>query len=219
MRPAGADRLEGGVPATPEIATGRVAATIAERVAGDGLVVLERRSVGTVERLLTMSVSTRVAAQAQASVVVVPAAWSPPGEEQPVTVAVDDPLLVDGQVEAALAAARAAKLRLVVLHAVWLAEPYQDLAFGNDTRTRWVDQAEQTLAQSLTALGPADDVPDDIDVDVQWRRPVDALVGATRTSSLLVVGRRPGHLGIHLGSLTRAVLRHAEGPVLVVDRS
>ena len=216
---AAADQLEGRVTYTTEIATGPVAATIAERVARDGLVVLERRDTGTVERLLTMSVSTRVAAQAHAPVAVVPAGWTRPIEEQPVTVAVDEPLLVDGQVEAALAAARAAKQQLVVLHAVWLAEPYQDIAFGNDTRTRWIEEAEQALTQSLTALGPGDDLPDDVHVDVQWRRPVDALVGATRISSLLVLGRRPGHLGIHLGSLTRTVLRHAEGPVLVVDRS
>lgn len=212
---AAADRLEARVPYTTEIATGPIAATIADRATRVGLVVLERRDVGTVERLLTMSVSTRVAAQAHAPVVVVPAGWSRPAEEQPVIVAVDDPLLVFGQVEAALAAARAAKVRLVVLHAVWLAEPYQEIAFGSDTRTRWVEEAEQVLTQSLAALGPADDM----DVDVQWRRPVDALVGATRMSSLLVLGRRPGHLGVHLGPLTRTVLRHAEGPVLVVDRS
>ena len=216
---AAAGRLEGRVPYTTEIATGPVAATIAERVASDGLVVLERRDASTMERLLTMSVSTRVAAQAHAPVVVVPAGWTRPIEEQPVTVAVDEPLRVDAQVEAALATARSAKQRLVVLHAVWLAEAYQDIAFGNDTRTRWIAEAETALAHSLKSLGAEKDVPDDIDVDVQWRRPVEALVGATRTSALLVLGRRPGHLGVHLGSLTRTVLRHAEGPVMVVDRS
>ncbi|GAB3195109.1 universal stress protein [Nocardioides hungaricus] len=209
------NRLEGRIPHTTEIATGPVAATIAERAARDGLVVLERRDAGTMERLLTMSVSTRVAAHAQAPVVVVPAGWTVPLEEQPVAVALDEPLLVNAQVRAALAHARAAGRRLVVLHAVWLAEPYQDLLFSNDTRERWIHEAEDVLRHSLTELGPIDDV----DLDVRWRRPVDALVGATRTSSMLVLGRRPGHLGVHLGALTRTVLRHAEGPVMVVDRS
>ena len=216
---AAADLLEGRVPYTTEIATGPVAATLAERVASDGLVVLERRDAGTMERLLTMSVSTRVAAQAQAPVVVVPAVWTRPSEEQPVTVAVDEPLRVDAQVESALAAARAAKQRLVVLHAVWLSEAYQDAGLGSDTRARWMAESQAALEQSLRALGTGGQLPDDVDVEVQWRRPIEALVDATRTSSLLVLGRRPGHLGIHLGSLTRTVLRHAEGPVMVVDRS
>ena len=211
-------RLAGRVPLTTELATGRVAASIADRAADAELVVLERRDAGTVERLLTMSVSTRVAAHAGTPVAVVPASWRPqPGEELPVTVGVDRPLDAIGQVETALAYARDRSAPLTVLHATWLAEPYQDIVFSNGTPNRWVHEAEHELELALAKLpGPTDDVTR----DVQWRRPVDALVGATRLSAILVLSRLPPHgLGPHLGAVTRTVLRHAEGPVLVVART
>ena len=45
-------------------------------------------------------------------------------------------------------------------------------------------------------------------------------MGATKTSYLLVLSRRDEHpLGAHLGPMTRTVLRHAEGPVMVVGRT
>jgi nucleotide-binding universal stress UspA family protein len=209
-----ADRLEGRIPFTTEIATGPVAATLAERAASAGLVVLERREVGSVERLLTMSVSTRVAAHAQAPVAVVPAGWTAPPGGRPVTVGVDDPRLADGQLLAALDLARGTKRRLVVLHAAWVPEAYQAMVAGDD-RGRWVRQGTEALTATLARIGATDEV----EVDVRWHRPVDALVLAAQRSSVLVLGRRPGRLGVHLGGLTRTVLRHAEAPVLVVDRS
>lgn len=210
--------LDDQVPMTAEIRTGPVAAEITERAAAADLVVLERRDVGTVERLLTMSVSTRVAAHALVPVAVVPETWAPqPEDELPVVVGVDTPTDPVGQVEAALAYAGASGRSLEVLHAAWLAEPWEDLAFGNYSRDRWVQDADHELEMALAKL-PETSV--EITREVQWRRPVDALVGATRRSAVLVLNRRAEHaLAPHLGSTTRAVLRHARGPVLVVDRT
>lgn len=214
MRP----RLDGRVPLTTELATGPVATTIVERAADGELIVLERRDTGRVERLLTMSISTRVAAHAHVPVAVVPTSWTArPGEQLPVTVGVDRPLEALGQVETALGYARRTGRGLVVLHASWLAEPYQDLAFSNETRDQWVHDAEAELDLALSkVVEPTDDVR----YDVQWRRPSEALVGATRRSSVVVLSRRPENsIRPHLGAITRTVLRHAEGPVLVVDRT
>lgn len=213
-------RLDGRAEMTTEIATGPVVGTVVARAADAELLVMERRDTGWAERLLTMSVSTSVAAHATTPVVVVPERWEHHYDEDalPVTVGVDRPLDAAGQVETAFGYARSAGRPLIVLHAAWLAEQYQDVAFQNSTRDQWCGDAERELVEALAK------VPDleaaDVTVDVPWRRPVDALVGATRTSYLLVLSRRGEHpLGAHLGSKTRAVLRHAEGPVMVVGRT
>lgn len=62
-----------------------------------------------------------------------------------------------------------------------------------------------------------DDVPTEL--VVVHERAAEALVRAGERSSLLVVGRHRHTipLGPHLGSVVRAVLRHATCPVMVVD--
>lgn len=213
-----AERLRNRVPVATEIRTGPVAASITDRAAVADLVVLERRDVGTVERLLTMSVSTRVAAHARVPVAVVPQSWAAPADaDLPVVVGVDTPTDPLGQVEGALAYAEAAGRRLEVLHATWLVEPWQDVPLSVDSRDHWIRVGERELVTALEKL-PA--TPVEVTIDVQWRRPIDALVGASRRSAVLVLNRRAERpLSPHLGSTTRAVLRHAAGPVLVVDRS
>lgn len=212
-------RSRGGdvVPFSSQLLFGRVATTIVDRVPRDGVVLLERRDSG--DRLLTMSVSTRVAAHAHAAVVVVPASWRrSPHQPLPVTVGVDDPDQALGQVEAALGYARDTGRSLVVLHAAWLAEPYQDLVFGNTTRDEWVHDAEDRLDAALAKLPDRADV--DVATSVDWRRPADALVGASLVSAVVVLNRRRERaIGPHLGAVTRTVLRHAAGPVMVVDRT
>ncbi|MBA2953249.1 hypothetical protein GON03_02920 [Nocardioides sp. MAH-18] len=207
------------VPVSTELRYGPVAATLTERAAEADLVVLERRDAGTVERILTMSVSSRVAAHAPAAVVVVPRGWEPAPEELRITVGVDLPEDAWCQVAPAAAYARETGRPLVVLHAVWLAEPYQDLAFMDDGRLRWMRDATDEIQRSLKpCLDAGDTAPR---LDVRWQRPSDALVEATGTSSVVVLGRRSPRLlgGAHLGPVTRAVLQHAAGPVMVVDRT
>lgn len=211
-------RLDGRVPVNTEIRSGAAAATIADRAAVGDLVVLERRDVGTVERLLTMSVSTRVAAHARVPVIVVPESWRPnPNEALPVVVGVDSPTDPITQVETAQQYALDTGRRLTVLHAAWVAEPFEDTVFVNYTRKEWADDADRELKIALAKLP---DAPVELTRDVVWRRPVDALVGATRQAAVLVLNRRENHAhASQLGATTRAVLRHAEGPVMIVDRT
>jgi nucleotide-binding universal stress UspA family protein len=212
-------RLGTRAPLSVQLLYGRVAPTIADRAATAELVVLERRAIGAVERSLTMSVSTRVAAHAAAPVVVVPRDWSAADvEERPVTAGVDHPTAALGQVEAAAAYARALHRPLVALHALWLAEPYQNVIFAEHGRGDWVKQATVELERSLSRIGDLGEL--DLRLDVRWARPTEALVAATRTSSVVVLSRRrPEHVGAHLGPVTRAVLQNADGPVMVVDRT
>lgn len=212
-------RLAGRQPVSCRLVTGRVAATIDEHARAADVVVLERRDTDLVERLLTMSISTRVAAHGPAPAVVVPRHWQPPADPMPVTVGVDDPHQALGQVAAAAGHAAETGRLLVVVHAVWLAEPYQDLVLTEYSREDWLSDATEALRQSLVPLTSPSTGPQ-VRLDVRWGRPADVLVEASTQSSALVLTRRaPGHgLGAHLGPVTRAVLQHTECPVLVVDR-
>ena len=211
-------RVDGAVPLTTEILSGPVPTTIAARAAERDLVVLERRDPDVVDRLLTMSVSTRVAAHAKVPVVVVPHGWAPAAGPLPVTVGVDHPIEAAGQVETAAAYAVTSGRELRVLHAMWLAEPYQDTFFVNHTREQWTAEADLELQLALEKMR---DLGTPVTRVVRWVRPVDALVDATHRSAVLVLSRRPDHgpHGTHLGPVTRAVLRHAACPVMVVDRT
>jgi nucleotide-binding universal stress UspA family protein len=209
--------LDGRAPVSTEILDGPVVRTIVERANDTRLIVLEARGIGPVGRLVTRSVSTNVAAHAQVPVLVVPPAWSASvGGDLPVTVGVDEPLDAKHQVVAALELARGTGRQLVVLHAAWLAEPYQGAAFANYPRQRWVDDTRRELE---TAVADLTSPGDSVTCDVRWARPVEALVHATQRSSALVLNRRPAArpLAAHLGPVTRVVLHHAECPVLVVD--
>lgn len=212
------ERAGGALPIGTQLLDGPIVSTLVGRAAEADLVVLERLESG-LERLLTMSVSSRVAAHAPTPVVVVPRGWTPADPAGPVTVGVDDPREAFGQVAPALEYAELAGLPLVALHALWLAEPYQGVVFADGGREQWVTHARAGLEDSLGELSLRARV--ELTDDVRWARPVDALVEATRRSSVLVLGRRPGEhpWGGTLGAITRTVLRHAECPVLLVDRT
>lgn len=212
-------RVGDRVPVSTQLRYGPVAATLVERASDADLVVLQRRDAGTVERVLTMSVSSRVAAHTSTPVVVVPQAWAASDEPLPVTVGVDRTEDAMSQVDAAASYARETGRPLVVMHAVWVGEPYHELAYMEDNRRRWMHEATAELERNLKPI--ADAGGPELRLDVRWQRPSDALVEATRTSSVLVLSRRsPRRLGgAHLGPVTRAVLQHAEGLVLVADRT
>ncbi|CAI9407662.1 universal stress protein [Nocardioides sp. T2.26MG-1] len=195
-----------------------MARSIVERGNETRLIVLEAREIGPVGRLVTRSVSTSVAAHAHVPVLVVPRSWtSAVGADLPVTVGVDEPLDVKHEVPFALEMARETGRPLVVLHAAWIAEPYQGVAFVGYPLKQWLDDAYQELDTALSGMTTEADA---VTCDVHWARPVDALVRATQRSSVLVLSRRPATrpLAPHLGPVIRAVLHHAECPVMVVDR-
>lgn len=214
-------RLAGRQSLSTEITFGPLVRTIAERGSRRRLVIVERRNTGRLERLLTASISSGVAAHSRVPVVVVPPDWSAAGSEAlPVTVGVDHPLEAETEVAPAIEYARLAGRSCVVLHAAWLAEPYQDVLFSDYPRERWLADVSAELKTGLKAFlqaHPEAALP----LEVRWARPVDALVEATSRSSLLVLHRRPARpvVGARLGSVTRSVLQHAECPVLVVDRA
>lgn len=208
-------RLDGRLPVTTEIVFGHVAHTIAERGSAGDTIILERRDPGVLERLVTMSVSTNVAAHAAVPVIVVPPTWSGAhAQDRPITVGVDLTPDAKADVEIALGRARDTGRAVVAFNAAWIEVPYQSVALAGYSREEWVTDSTESLAATLEGVAGTGD---ELTCDVRWGRPVDALVAATDRSAELVLRRRPATRlhGAYLGPLTRAVLHHAHCPVVV----
>ena len=95
---------------------------------------------------------------------------------------------------------------------------YAGIPITDEEAEKWQESATAEIQPVVDALG---DEPFRVPyrVDVRRSSVADALVQASGSSDLLVVGRHDSQvpLGSHLGPIARAVLREAECPVLLVD--
>ena len=203
-------------PVTTELARGTTAGALVSAAEHAGVVVLQHQRMGQGRHLVpTLSTTTPVAALASAPVVAVPAGWTDSCDSPVITVGVADPQQSAEVVRAALDEARLWGATLRILRAWHYSDAYDDLIFTTPDQ----DEVEKrNLMQALTPL--LSTYPDvAIDIAVRHARAADALVDESGRSSLIVVGRHRHAipLGPHLGSVVRAVLRHATCPVMVVD--
>ena len=202
-------------PVTTELVRGTTVGALVETAENAGLVVLQHQRMGRGRLAPTLSTTTPVAALAPTPVVAVPAGWTGPPDPLVVTVGVADPHESAEVVRAALDEARLWGARLRILHAWHYSDAYDDLIFTGHHQ----DEVEKRdLVQALAPL--LADYPDvETDVTARHARAADALVDESGRASLVVVGRHRHAipLGPHLGSVVRAVLRHATCPVMVVD--
>lgn len=205
-----------GVPVTGQLAHGAPVPAIVAAVPDARVIVLQRRVLSRIARVVTRSVSNGVAARAHVPVVSVRAGWSPleGGVERVVTVGVEDPQRGVPILEAAVAAARSRGAALHVLHTWSYPTAYDDVMREADHE--WADRARLEVQAALDVVGT-----DGIKVVIEARHGLaaDALVEASRTSELVVVGRHDPLIpfGSHLGPVSRAVLHEAECPVLLTD--
>lgn len=175
-----------------------------------------RRAKG---RLRTLATTGNVAAHAAVPVVVVPPEWRPDAErETQVVVGVEDVLTAPQLLTTALeeTAVRGGRLRIV--HAWFYSDTYDGVAFAGPALQQHEDEVRTHLTRELEpVLSRHRDVPTEL--VVAHGRPADVLVEASRAAGLLVLGRHEASVpwGSHLGSVARAVLRHSECPVLVLD--
>lgn len=213
------DLVQGRVPVTSELLHGSTVPAVVDCSADARLVVLQRRDLSRLLRVVTISVTSGVAARAHCPVVAVPSGWEPNEAAAPlVAVGIDEPERGHAVLFAAMEAARDRGARLRIVHRWWFPNAYDDLIMSRIEDEAW---SSRTRAEIEEVLAPfREDFPDvTVEIDVRHGRPADALVEASRHALLVVVGRHDPiiPLGSHLGPVARAVLREAQSPVLLAQ--
>jgi nucleotide-binding universal stress UspA family protein len=198
-----------------EVTTGMAAALLVSLSAEAQLAVVGHRGLGGFAGLVIGSVGAALAAHAACTVVVV---------RGPATARHDGPIVVglDGspQSEAALAfAVEAAVARRVPLRAVraWLDPAVPYVVTGPADWDEEVRRQQGLLSEQLVEW--REKYPDlRVEPVLMQDRPAHALAQSTGGAQLVVVGSRGrgGLTGMLLGSVSQAMLQHAECPVAVV---
>src|SRR5262245_30465697 len=129
--------------------------------------------------------------------------------------------------EAAKAATELAKkfgssIRIVnIFDIIASVAPYMgvwDLAVGEDTITKYAQEAQQTSAKRTGEIFHKEDLPFEVSLD--WGRPADKIIEIAKdnNSDLIVMGSRGlgGIKSLLLGSVSDNVLHHAHCPVLII---
>jgi nucleotide-binding universal stress UspA family protein len=185
------------------------------------MIVLQHRRLGLVRRFMTGSTVNGVASRARVPVVSVPEDWSPsPSRPRVVTVGVQDPEEAGGLLRTAYEQASRRQAGLLVLHAWWIAGDYGAFTVDDAFRTRQEAELRASLTPTLDALDK--ELPGvDVELVVRFIPPAEALLAASETSDLLVLGRRHHLLppGTHLGPLARTVVGHSTGPVMLAPQT
>jgi len=140
--------------------------------------------------------------------------------EGPVMVGVDGSASSRAAVQLAFEAAELRGVPLVALFAfpygaadvTWHAEPSRQNPYSEQHKQQLAQEVLEMMAEQIAAH------PDVVvEVQVEWGRPQDMLVEASKSAGLLVVGSRGrgGFAGLLLGSTSKHVIRAAHCPVIV----
>ena len=203
------------VAVSQEVTTGMAAALLVSLSGEAQLAVVGHRGLGGFAGLVIGSVSAALAAHAACPVVVVRGPDAP-RQDGPVVVGLDG----SPQSEAALAfAVEAAVARRVPLRAVraWLDPAVPYVVTGPADWDEEVKRQQGLLSEQL--VGWREKYPElRVEPVLVQDRPAHALAQSTGDAQLVVVGSRGrgGLTGMLLGSVSQAMLQHAECPVAVV---
>jgi nucleotide-binding universal stress UspA family protein len=187
--------------------------------AADAACVVVGRRSSRLQHLLTGSTTSALAAHAHAPVIAVPDTWEPLVHHGVVVVGINGSHLASQTVDVALAEARVRRARLKVVHA-WRPGSQYDAGVGSQSVGReWTLATRTSLVQWMTELHADSDV--EWSIVAAYEDPAVALHEATRAADLLVLGRHGSRspFGQKLGSVTRALLRGGECPVMVAPTS
>ncbi|GAA2690826.1 universal stress protein [Streptomyces aculeolatus] len=216
-----AGEAEPGVAAEGAVVTGDTLPVMAEESRSAALAVVGSRGLGAFAGLLLGSTAVHLAAHGHCPVLVVRGAGDP-AREGPVVAGVDGSPAGDAAIEFAFAEAALRGTGILAVHAwsPWKAEvpPPQDPAapYASGAGDLAANE-ERLLAEALA--GRQERYPD-VPVDRRVLRggPREALIEASREAALVVVGARGrgGFTGMLLGSVSQALLHHADCPVAVV---
>jgi len=212
-----ADRLSRGkLRIDSVVVPGNRAKVLVESSEGAHLVVLGHRSLGMPQRILSHSTTMSVAARADCAVICVPAAWSPGVAHHSVLVGIDGSESSAETLATAFAAADERKASLRVLHAWRMPDGYEAMVDVGGLSQQWQTGAGEALAQLVEQWRRH--YPDvAVDIDVRNDDPARALVDASASADLVVIGRRgQGRvLGMPLGSVARALVLGTQAPLEV----
>jgi len=198
------------------VVTGPVVPVLLDQARDAAMLVLGSRGHGPMSEAMIGSVSQHVARHAPCPVVVVRPASASAGRR--IVVGIDGSEASAAALEFACERAEATGERVVALHA-WRSHDLPAEHRGYLPAEGPVDLAsrELMLAECVAGVQPAHPGVDLVKEAVPVR-PAQALVDASTTSSLVVVGSR-GHgafAGLLLGSVSNEVLQRADCPVAVV---
>ena len=203
--------LVGGiVPVTAVLDPGPPVDAVAAAGRHAGLVVVGRCPESRRTHPYVRSVTGGVGARLSAPVVSVPDGWTVRRARPTVVVGIDEPGRSADVLRTALEAAHELDARLVVL-TTWWRTPLAKV-----TDRGWPQQLEAAILGVLDRVGTGyEDVP--VEVHVRNHRPGEALLVASLTADLLVLGRHASLVpsGSHLGPVARSVVREASCPVLL----
>ncbi|MDQ7906272.1 universal stress protein [Phytohabitans sp. ZYX-F-186] len=208
--------LDPRVTVTSEAVPGTPAEILVQHSREAAVVVLGHRGRGGFASLLVGSVAAQVTAHAASPVVV---ARGTPRGEGPVVVGVDGSPTSAAAIRFAVEEAAWRKTNVVAVHA-WAVPmstgPADMLPLLYDP-DRLAAEQERVLAESVAGLG--DDHPDvHLERQLVEDNTAAALIEHSKRAQLVVVGSRGhgGFTGLLLGSVSHALLHHAECPVAVV---
>lgn len=214
-----AAEIVGAEHVTSALLDGGVVTELVHAAGNSAMVVLGDERRHGLSRVVTGSVSGRVASRAPVPVVVVPSAWQADEEVGPVVVAVAD---CDASTELVVRALEEAVDRgtgLVILHAWEVPAVYYESTLAQLDAAGLVADARHRLMQTLEQARQL--VPNSAGVDawIEVRRgqPAQAISEASEHAALLVIGRRGHAFPLRrLGGTGHALLRESTCPVEVV---
>lgn len=208
--------VDGAVDVSGELLRGHAAHVLIRESEGAHRVVVQRRRFSRVHRVFTGSISSRVAAHAHCPVTVVPEGWSAEGRTG-VVVGVGHDKSDDQLLRHAIDEANRLHGPVTALHGFDRVGFYGELA--DHAPADWAKRAQHYLAELVDATHAqaSDDARPPLESQVLGEAPADALVTASGTAGLVVVGRATQLNAFpHLGGVTRALLREASCPVDVL---
>ena len=201
-----------------EYEVGHPVPTLLRASAGQGVLVVGRRGLGTFGRMLVGSTSIGVAGRATIPVVIVPDEWDAEASRgKSVVVGVDAEDLNDHALHYAFSQAERHGVPLVPVYAphvrntmVW------DVALYVDMHDQWQAEGRQELEDVLAPFRAAFPTVE-VQPQVPLMHPGDLMLQNEKDAQLLVLGRKhDGHFGFAFGSISRGVLHYATTPVAVV---
>ncbi|MFI9122181.1 universal stress protein [Streptomyces bikiniensis] len=196
---------------TKAVVTGDVVHVLEAESRAADLIVVGSRGMGGITGLLLGSTPVSLAARSHCPVMTVREEHGESAGAEPVVLGVDGSPDAEEAVDVAFAEAARRRAGLVAVHA-W--QP--DKAPPGTTP----ESEEQALARAVA--GRADTHPDvTVRRDLVEGKAHEALIEASRTAQLLVVGARgrSGIAGLLLGSVSQAAMTYAHCPVVTVRRT